>query len=145
MNVHRKQPQVISNENANKSNKVQIREPEDIEEEDEVQYMLMGKQQNQMREFMIKKMEERTKQRVLEKRQQKLNVMLIENFAKKELQFMNKYKKNSNVAIDNGDHRRVDTFQMSSDDKRTIVAGQWKMPASEMNHLKNTQGPIGSI
>jgi len=36
MNVHRKQPQVISNENANKSNKVQIREPEDIEEEDEV-------------------------------------------------------------------------------------------------------------
>jgi len=73
--------------------------------------------------------------KVLEKRQQKMNVMLIENFAKKELNFMNKYKKNSNSAIDNGDHRRPDTFSMSKDEKRTIVAGQWKMPISELNHL----------
>jgi hypothetical protein len=51
---------------------------------------------------------------------------------------MNKYKKNSNAAIDNGDHRRADTFSMSKDDKRTIVAGQWKLPTSELNHLKNT-------
>jgi hypothetical protein len=61
--------------------------------------------------------------------------MLIENFAKKELTFMNKYKKNSNSAIDNGDHRRADTFSMRNDDKRTIVAGEWKMPTSELQLL----------
>jgi hypothetical protein len=58
--------------------------------------------------------------------------MLIENFAKKELSFMNKYKKNSNAAIDNGDHRRTDTFSMDNDEKRTIVAGEWKIPTSEL-------------
>jgi phage repressor protein C with HTH and peptisase S24 domain len=64
--------------------------------------------------------------------------MLIENFAKKELTFMNKYKKNSNSAIDNGDHRRADTFSMANDDKRTIVAGEWKMPTSELQLLPDT-------
>lgn len=63
--------------------------------------------------------------------------MLIENFAKKELTFMNKYKKNSNSAIDNGDHRRVDTFSMANDDKRTIVAGEWKVPTSELQLLQD--------
>lgn len=61
--------------------------------------------------------------------------MLIENFAKRELTFMNKYKKNSNAAIDNGDHRRADTFSMGNDDKRTIVAGEWKLPTSELQLL----------
>ena len=101
---------------------------------EEVQYMLMGKEQNRLKEMLKKKMEQKQQQRVLEKRQQKMNVMLIENFAKKELAFMNKYKKNSNAAIDNGDHRRADTFSLGNDDKRTIVAGEWKLPASELNH-----------
>jgi hypothetical protein len=64
--------------------------------------------------------------------------MLIENFAKKELTFMNKYKKNSNSAIDNGDHRRADTFSMANDDKRTIIAGEWKLPTSELHLLPDT-------
>ena len=64
--------------------------------------------------------------------------MLIENFAKKELTFMNKYKKNSNSAIDNGDHRRADTFSMTNDEKRTIVAGEWKLPTSELHQIPDT-------
>ena len=64
--------------------------------------------------------------------------MLIENFAKKELTFMNKYKMNSYSAIDNGDHRRPDTFSMANDEKRTIVAGEWKLPNSELQQLPDT-------
>ncbi len=101
-------------------------------EMEEVQYMLMGKEQNRLKEMLKKKMEQKQMERIQEKKQQKLNVMLIENFAKKELTFMNKYKKNSNAAIDNGDHRRPDTFSMGNEDKRTIVAGEWKVPISEM-------------
>ena len=80
-------------------------------------------------------MEQKKLQKIQEKKQQKLNIMLIENFAKKELSFMNKYKKNSNAAIDNGDHRRTDTFSMGNDEKRTIVAGEWKIPTSELQML----------
>ncbi len=65
-----------------------------------------------------------------------MNTQLIEMFAKKELQFMNRYIKNSNNAIGNGDKMQPDLFSINEDVKRTIVAGEWKLPASEMNHLK---------
>ena len=46
----------------------------------------------------------------MEKRQQKMNTQLIEMFAKKELQFMNQYMKNSTTAINNGDKMNADDF-----------------------------------
>ena len=57
-------------------------------------------------------------------------------FAKKEQQFMNKYMKNSTNAINNGDKMSSDDFQMNADEKRTLVAGEWRIPISELNHLK---------
>ena len=72
----------------------------------------------------------------MEKRQQKMNTQLIEMFAKKELQFMNQYMKNSTTAINNGDKMNSDDFKMNADEKRTLIAGEWRIPQSELNHLK---------
>lgn len=52
---------------------------------------------------------------------------------------MNRYMKNSNNAIGNGDKMHPDLFSMTEDVKKTIVAGEWKLPASELNHIKQTQ------
>lgn len=57
-----------------------------------------------------------------------MNTQLIEMFAKKELQFMNQYMKNSTTAINNGDKMNADDFQMNAEEKRTLIAGEWRIP-----------------
>ena len=75
---------------------------------------MQGKAQMQMLEARRKKAVER-KVVDMEKRQQKLNTQLIEMFAKKELQFMNQYIRNSSNAVNNGDKMSADDFNMNAD------------------------------
>jgi hypothetical protein len=51
---------------------------------------------------------------------------------------MNLYMRNSKNAINNGDKMNSDDFNMKADEKRTLVAGEWRIPISELNHLKQT-------
>jgi hypothetical protein len=46
--------------------------------------------------------------------------------------------KNSNNAINNGNKMHFDEFNMNAEDKRTLIAGEWRIPISELNHLKQT-------
>ena len=96
--------------------------------------MMNAKANMRMMEARKKRVTER-KVMNMEVRQQKLNTQLIEMFAKKELSFMNKYMKNSNYAINNGD-KGADEFNMEAGDKKTLIAGEWRIPISEMNHIK---------
>ena len=49
---------------------------------------------------------------------------------------MNQYIKNSSNAVNNGDKMSADDFNMNADQKRTLIAGEWRIPISEMNHIK---------
>ena len=51
---------------------------------------------------------------------------------------MNQYMKNSTTAINNGDKMNADDFQMNAEEKRTLIAGEWRIPQSELNHMKQT-------
>jgi ABC-type siderophore export system fused ATPase/permease subunit len=77
--------------------------------DEEFEYMLQGKAQLEILQARRKKAVEK-KVENMEKRQQKMNTQLIEMFAKKELQFMNQYMKNSTTAINNGDKMNSDDF-----------------------------------
>jgi ABC-type siderophore export system fused ATPase/permease subunit len=77
--------------------------------DEEYEYMLQGKAQLEILQARRKKAVEK-KVENMEKRQQKMNTQLIEMFAKKELQFMNQYMKNSTTAINNGDKMNSDDF-----------------------------------
>jgi hypothetical protein len=36
--------------------------------------------------------------------------------------------KNSTTAINNGDKMNADDFQMNAEEKRTLIAGEWRIP-----------------
>ena len=46
---------------------------------------------------------------------------------------MNQYMKNSMSAINNGDKMNSEDFSKNPDEKRTLVAGEWRIPISELN------------